>query len=378
MATIYLSMSGEGRGHATRAKTLVDYLKDEHRIILFAPADAYAFLAPIYVDDPAITVRKIPGVIFHYVDQKLDLSQSILEGLKYFRKTLYDSVNELSVMIDSEKPDLIITDWEPAMPRAALRCGVPFISLSHQHFLESYDLSPLPWSLRFHAWLMNWVVKTHYSGQLKTVVTGFFTAPLKKGYEAVQQIGPLIRPEIKNALPVNGDHYLSYLRKATPQRVVDELVKANRPIRIYGLGNRPQQGLVTFHAIDPVKFVDDLASAKAVICAAGNQLLGECLYLGKPVLALPEASHYEQLINSHFLRIMKCGDFKILERLKVKHILWFLDNLHQYHSGLSQTSLKLDGTPQIIDLINNLLHQFESHKNTDPHIPDFKLQEVAF
>ena len=32
------------------------------------------------------------------------------------------------------KPDLVITDFEPLLPRAARLEGVPYISIDHQHF----------------------------------------------------------------------------------------------------------------------------------------------------------------------------------------------------------------------------------------------------
>jgi uncharacterized protein (TIGR00661 family) len=366
MSVIFFSMSGEGRGHATRARTLVEYLKREHRIVLFAPSDAYAFLAPLYFQDPAVEIREIPGVVFHYKEKKLDLTKTLMEGLLYFRKSLYTAVDHLAEQIEREKPDLCITDWEPSLPRAALRCDTPFISLSHQHFLESYNLSSLPMSLRYHAWMMNWVVKTHYSGQVKTIVTGFFSPPLKPGYEDVCQIGPVIRPEICQATITEGDHYVSYLRKATSERVVHELEKTGLPIRIYGLGNRPALGNLTFHPIDPHRFVEDLSSCKAVFCAAGNQLLGECLYLGKPVLGMPEKSHYEQLINSHFLRQMGCGDFVLLEDVVAQDISRFLTRIHEFRIQLQQTRHKLDGTPKMLEIVRDLLPQSTGPVATKP------------
>jgi hypothetical protein len=48
--------------------------------------------------------------------------------------------------------------------------------------------------------------------------------------------------------------------------------------------------------------VDDLAAARAVVCTAGFTLLSEALYLGKPVLALPNRGFFEQALNALYLR----------------------------------------------------------------------------
>ena len=43
------------------------------------------------------------------------------------------------------------------------------------------------------------------------------------------------------------------------------------------------------------RFVDDLAGSAAMIGAAGNQLIGESLYLGKPLFVMPERRHHIDL-----------------------------------------------------------------------------------
>ena len=37
MATIFYGLSGEGRGHATRARTIVEGLRKRHKVVVFAP-----------------------------------------------------------------------------------------------------------------------------------------------------------------------------------------------------------------------------------------------------------------------------------------------------------------------------------------------------
>jgi hypothetical protein len=54
--------------------------------------------------------------------------------------------------------------------------------------------------------------------------------------------------------------------------------------------------------------VDDLASARAVVCTAGFTLLSEARHLGKPVLAVPNQGFFEQALNALYLRRSGKGD----------------------------------------------------------------------
>lgn len=353
-----MSLAGEGRGHAVRAMTLVERLIAQNEIVLFSSGEAYEFLeASCHRWTPHVETRSIPGIRFHYSGNKLDLTKSILTGLRYAWNDLRPTVRELTRQVEAEQPDLIITDFEPCLPRAAQAAGLPFISLDHQHFLTTYDLSILPLHLRRYAWLMGFAVRLYHSGAAKTIVSSFFTPPLRPGSEDVTQIGPLIREEVTRRIPSDEGFIVSYLRKHTPASVVEYLAGCGKPVRIYGLGEQERRGSLSFLPISEANFLDDLAACSAVISAAGNQLLGESLFLGKPFFAMPERDHHEQMINAHFLSAMGCGDWRRLEFVDAAAICGFIQNLDPYRPGLKQTCGRLNGTEQAIQVIQDqLLH----------------------
>lgn len=359
MAKIFYSMAGEGRGHAVRVRTLVDHLKGEHELHLFAPHEAHDFLRRIYgpdSPDPSVRLERVPGLKFKYTGGKLNLFGSIWRGLKYAAWGLPQLVRFFRRRIQAERPDLILTDFEPALPRAALAERIPFLSVDHQHVLVACDLSSLPTELQWYAWWMGWAIRWHYAGQCQGVMTAFYQPPVKPGFEGLKLVGPIIRPEVAAAKPVVGDYLVSYLRKTTPERVLDALVQSPWPVRIYGLGERPAQGPLTFHPIHEQKFVDDLAGCRAVVCAAGNQLLGESLYFGKPVLAIPEEIHHEQRINAHFLQEMHAGDWTTLEAFDLPKLQQFLDRWDEYQAVAQQLCGKLDGTQDALHEIRKAAH----------------------
>ncbi len=354
MAKLFYSMAGEGRGHASRARTLAEQLCDDHELWLFAPDDAFDFLARSYGPDrlpSRVRLVRIPGLRFHYTAGKLDLFKSIRCGLAYAWGELAPQVRVFRKRIVEERPDLIITDFEPALARAARAERQPYISFDHQHVLLTYDLSSLPTALQWHAWSMSWAVRWYAPGPTETIATSFYSPPLKPGWEHVHQVGPILRREIVAARPVRGDYLLSYLRSNTPPEVLEMLAVQPVPVKVYGLGERPPQGQITFCPIDNVQFVQDLAGCRAVVAAAGNQLLGESLFLGKPVLAIPEERHHEQQINAHFIRSLGVGDWTLLDGLTLETLERFLQQESVYRQTLEPLQGTLNGTAAVLELI---------------------------
>ena len=329
------------------------------------PEMLIAFSNPSTENDPDVRLIEIPGLKFHYVDGNIHLTKTIYQGFYYQNSHLPKLVQQLVDEIEKHQPDVILTDFEPALPRAAKKCGKPFLSMTHQHFLVAYDLSILPMHLRFFAWFIGLAVPMHYTAQKETIISSFFKADLKPRWKkkGAVCVGPMIRPEVRQdkfpvVSPETGSSdsgqppfLLSYLRKQAKTDVVDILKESPIPVKVYGLGEREPLGAITFHEIHPQHFVDDLLACHGVVSASGNQLLGECMYLGKPVLGIPETWHHEQLINAHFLKAMGCGDFVTIEKFQLKHLENFLEHIEDYRTKILETCLGNDGTDDTIAII---------------------------
>jgi len=356
MSKIAISLCGEGRGHATRICTLVEHLVDEHEILLYTSADALEFLQRRFTADGSrVRIVGIPGIVFQYVGGRLDLVRSIAAGLDYQARQIGPLVDRMIGELDAFGADLAVTDFEPALPRAASRLGIPLVSVDHQHFLLAYDLDSLPWTLQWNAWFMSHAVWMYVTEATDTVVSAFFRPPLRRGWEHVVQVGPLLRREIVQAIPRDEGFVLSYLRRHTPFSVIDALAECGIPVRVYGLGSRATVGAVSFHEIDDARFVADLAACRALVSAAGNQLIGEALHLGKPLLVLPERAHAEQLMNSHFLAAMGCGEFTLLEEVDRGRVREFLAGLARFAPAIDAVAGRMDGTSDVLRVIQHRL-----------------------
>ena len=358
MPKLAISLCGEGRGHATRISTLVERLGVDHEIVVYTSADALSFLRSHLGDrHPRVRLEEIPGVVFQYTGGRLDVLRSISTGLDYQARQLGPLVDRLIGELDAFGADLAITDFEPALPRAAGRLGIPLLSIDHQHFLLAYDLDALPWSLQWNAWFMSHAVWMYVSEAADTVVSAFFRPPLRRGWEHVVQVGPLLRREVLAARPRDEGFVLSYLRRHTPFSAIESLAACGLPVRVYGLGHREHVGNCSFHAIDDRRFMEDLAACRCLVSAAGNQLIGEALHLGKPLLVLPERAHSEQLMNSHFLAAMGCGEFTLLEEVTGDRVRSFLGGLDRFAPALAAVRGRMDGTDEVLRVIEHRLAQ---------------------
>jgi uncharacterized protein (TIGR00661 family) len=358
MAKIYFGLAGEGRGHATRAMTIINELKDEHKIVVYAPADAHDLLHPIF-KKTSVKIRKHRGLHLHYTKRNnLNWPKTLWNAFRYtlrfprLKKSMFKKLSKA-------KPDLVITDFDPAIARAAQEAGIRYISIDHQHFLTCYDLTSLPLDLQYRAKVMAGGVNLYYTGQYETVVSAFFFPPIKPHLKNVSQIGVLLRKEVLELEPTNRDHIVAYLRKFTYKNVFEALEELDEQIFLYGLGEKDRRGNITFCKTDANNFIAHVASAKCLISTAGNQVVGEALYLGKPVFAMPEKNNYEQEINGHFLQQSNSGISVTMDKVTGEDIRDFLNKLDYYRNNIDRE--KLSGNKDAIAIINKHLAEVEKN-----------------
>lgn len=349
MGIVFYGLAGEGRGHAARVRTLVDELQNEHTVRIYAPGDAYEFLEPVYRHSH-VEVREIPGLRWQY-DQfnRLNYPKSVLGMFQYLMEL---PLNVASVVRDMvrDKPDLVITDFDPLLPRAAQKAGIPFISINHQHFLTVSDLSSLPVNLKVKADIMAQTVPLFYSGQQETIVSSFFFPPLKGNQKDVTQVGVMLRNEVRQAVPEDGDHLVVYLRKFATDEVFTSLEQCGREVRIYGLGNQTSRGNLHFRPVSPEGFIEDLATGCGLVSTAGNQVVGEALYLGKPVLAMPEPGNDEQEINGHYLAESCSGISVTMDAMNRGTVAQFIRNIEYYKEHIDTS--RMCGNDKALERIN--------------------------
>jgi uncharacterized protein (TIGR00661 family) len=132
--------------------------------------------------------------------------------------------------------------------------------------------------------------------------------------------------------PHEGSHVLVYTTNGF-ESLLEVLQQFTREsFLVYCDRKEGQVGPLTFRPFSTDGFLDDLASAKAVIATAGFTLLSEALYLHKPYLALPMQGQYEQQLNAYQLRQLGYG--KSLDEPNPEAVGDFLYRLPDYEARL--------------------------------------------
>jgi uncharacterized protein (TIGR00661 family) len=300
---IVYGVFGYGRGHATRALGLLPELLRHHEILVLAGDDAHAALSPTY------PVLEIPTLRFVYGPRGRRSNPKTL-GANF--GAVWDLLTEGSrfrgvrEQVRAFRPDVAICDADPWTHRVAASLHIPRISLDHFGVL-AYCRPPIDVADRLRAQGDVRVYRMLMGRPARIIVSSFY--PLPAIERRVLSVGPIIRDEVRALHPTDGEHLLVYLNNGASQLTPDleeALVASRLPMRVYGTPRRGPEGALDFRAPSTHGFLDDLASCRAVISTAGNQLVGEAMSLGKPILVKPEDS-VEQRLNAAAVERMGIG-----------------------------------------------------------------------
>lgn len=309
MATVFYSMCGHGQGHASRAQAILEALGTAHDFILFCPGDAYDYLAPRYHNKGAQVLPLPLCLRMAYRRNRVSLGLTTWRALLAFRH-LGATVAWLEQQIALYRPTVALVDLEPALPRAAARCGVPWLSVDNQHRCVVEPLGPLPPALKLSGFLTGlftrWICPNPTAILIPTI-----GEPARKCWHGrpVHRTGPLLRNSVRGVRTADDGYLMAYLRDSLPDSAIEALARCPIPVRAFGLGKRPSRGSITFGHCGEAEFIATLARCRALLSTAGHQLLCEAAYLRKPVFLLPEAGHAEQAMNAHLAREAGMGEW---------------------------------------------------------------------
>lgn len=324
MANILYGVNGEGAGHSTRSKEVIRHLQSQGHVVRVASFDrGLRNLCDV------CEVTEIFGLRFSYVNNRVRYNRTVAKNLLTAKQAVA-SIKRLSRLIDDAAIDLVITDFEPLTCHVAHKKRVPLISIDNQHTLTNTDVT-YPKHYRRDAAAAKLVTRFMTPRADAYLATTFFKPRVTKKNTFL--VPPILREEIINACPNEGEYVLVYVTSPAP-----ELAKLLGSVRCrfvaYGFGREGTEGNVVFKKPSMSGFMQDLVAAKAVIANAGFSLVTEALYLAKPYLAVPVAHQFEQVFNAYYLEQMGYGAF--WEELNKERIESFLYNVPCYRENLER------------------------------------------
>jgi len=294
---ILYGVAGDGMGHATRSRVVVDELLAEHDVRLVTSSHAYAYLADHF--PAAHDVWDLTPA-----DQEGDDWEDAVRDLTAAVSRWPDTVRRLYRLAESFKPEVVVTDCESFVTLFALRHALPLVSIDHVHAIDRCRHDP--GLLRGHEgdlWLNRQMVGTKVPNATHYVISTFFYPLLLEARTTL--VPPILRPEVLAAQPETGDHLIAYLPDEGDGRLIRTLARSGLPCRIYGTSHAVSDdvvdGSLVYRPFSESGFIEDLRTARGVVGGGNFTLLSEAVYLGKPTLAAPSGNHFGHLLNALYL-----------------------------------------------------------------------------
>ena len=304
---ILFVVQGEGRGHLTQAISLAQILQEAgHEIVTALVGLAPGRPIPAFFAEqfpaPHTTVTT-PAMVYCPKTNRLNVGATIWQSMGKIG-TFRQSMRQLNEAIETHQPDVVVNFFE-------LLCGLtyafyqpqaPVVSVAHQ-FMALHPDFPFPAKKRADKLSFLALVRLNAVGSSEVLGLSFdqqTDAPDRR----LRVVPPLLRQELSKLKPTTEPFFLAY---TTQPGLRSNVMKAHQqhpdqPIRYYHAGVTEPEQLVdetlTECKLDGQRYLIDMARCSAVVTTAGFESVCEAMYLGKPVLMMPQPNHYEQACNA--------------------------------------------------------------------------------
>jgi uncharacterized protein (TIGR00661 family) len=303
---ILYGVVGEGMGHAMRSRVVLERLVAQgHEIHVMASSRAADFLAARFSG-----VRRIHGLHIVYEENRMLRGRTLWSNLVAGTAALPDNVAAYFELIREFRPGLVISDFESWTWVFAKLHRLPILSIDNQQIIgRCVHPAEVIQGHEADFRITRAFIRAKLPGCDHYLVTTFFHPETCRPRTTL--IPPILRPEILAARPRRGDHLLVYQTAEGYQGLLTTLAGTGLECRIYGLRRGIQEeqveGSLRFRPFSEAGFIEDLATARAVIAGGGFTTLGEAIYLRKPTLSVPVGGQLEQVLNARWLERLGYG-----------------------------------------------------------------------
>lgn len=330
---ILYGVVGEGMGHAMRSRVVIDHLIAEgHEVQIMASSRAADYLAARFSG-----VNRIHG--FHIISEenRVRPGKTVVSNVVKGGVALPGQIEAYFDLTDTFDPEAVISDFESWTSIYGETHRLPVFSIDNMQII--HRCAHAPEIIEGHRVDFE-VVKAFVRGKVPWAehyfITTFFYPPTRKEHTSLYP--PILRPEILAVEPRRGDHLLVYQTAEGHEKLAEALASTGLECRIYGmrrgLAEEVVEGSLRYQPFSEAKFIEDLATARAVVAGGGFTLMGEAVFMRKPMLAVPLEGQFEQVLNARYLEAEGFGmgaDEVDEERLRA-----FLAEVPRYEEALSR------------------------------------------
>jgi len=301
-------VQGEGHGHMTQAIAFSKMLEDSgHQLVAVILGKSKRRAIPEFFSrEIKAPVHWIPSPNFETDkgEKGILIGKTILSNFKKL-PVYWQSLNQVHKIIQTEKPDVILNFYDLLggfysflfRPKSAYWViGHQYLT-SHPEFIFAPSRGFQKQLFQLNTWMTAW-------GAEERLALSF--RPMKSHSESkVRVVPPLLRPEVKELVPIEGGFFLAYMVNCGYSEEVISFAKANPTLNIKAYWDKKGAGKtenplpnLSFHQIHDKNFLLDMAACKGLVCTSGFESVCEAMYLGKPVMMIPVEGQYEQACNA--------------------------------------------------------------------------------
>ncbi len=348
---ILYGVVGEGMGHAMRSRVTLEHLVGQgHEVSIMASGRAVDFLQKHFSD-----VTRIHG--FHMIteENRVRMGKTILSNALTGVTGVPKNIAAYFDRIGEFKPDAVVSDFESWTYLYAKTHRLPIVSIDNMQIINrcTHDDDVLEGNRAGFE-----VTKAFIKGKLpfcdEYFITTFFRPEVRK--PNTHLFPPILRPEILAAKPSRGEHLLVYQTAEGNESLVRTLAKTGLDCRIYGMRRSIKEdeieGNLRYRPFSEAGFIEDLATSRAVIAGGGFTLMGEAVYLRKPMLSVPLGKQFEQVMNARYLEKIGygCAAMSLEDPAEVTR---FLGSIDRCEAKLAE--YKQDGNTLLLRAVDEFL-----------------------
>jgi uncharacterized protein (TIGR00661 family) len=303
---ILYGVVGEGLGHAMRSRVVLEHLVSAgHHIHVMASSRAADFLAARFSG-----VTRIHGLHILYEENRVRKSATLVSNVLAGAAGLPRNMAAYFELFEAFRPDVVISDFESWTWLYGKLHNLPILSIDNQQIISR--CAHPPEVIRGHEAdfrMTRAFIRGKLPGCDHYLITTFFYPEVERPRTTL--VPPILRPEVLAAAPKRGEHLLVYQTAEGYRGLVETLAETGIECRLYGLRrdlNEEQvEGTLRYRPFSETGFIEDLATARAVIAGGGFTTVGEAVYLRKPVFSIPVGGQFEQVMNARWIERLGYG-----------------------------------------------------------------------
>ncbi|MEN9578991.1 MAG: hypothetical protein RJA70_2000 [Pseudomonadota bacterium] len=352
---ILYGVVGEGLGHAMRSRVCIEHLISQgHELEIMAAGRAYPYLKKYFEQ-----TNQIHGLHIVTEMNRVQKRKTLAANAKEVGKRLPENIAAYFDLIAQFTPKLVISDFESWTHNFARLHRLPIVSIDNMQIINRARHSgAILHGARRQFEMTKRIVKSKLPHCNHYMISTFFYPELRK--ERTSLHPPILRPEVLGLATTTGEHLLVYQTAEGNQALQHCLEQLGVPCRVYGMrrdiSSEVSQGHLTFCPISEEAFLRDLASARAVVASAGFTLMGEAVYLKKPMLAVPLSGQFEQLLNARYLAASGYG--MAAEQLSTASLSEFVGRTPEFSQNLE--GYHQDGNAEFLASLDQVLDRAEA------------------